>query len=170
MPGIINWKHMPYAPDRREFDMGPDERHGTLERNKALIRRFIDRLVNERDPSAAVEQFLAPDFVDHNAPPEQPPGPEGVKRVSERVLSALADLRVEMDIMIAEADKVAVRHRAQARHVGNFMGVPATGKILTWTTISIYRIENGRIAERWGLIDHADLLRQLSDLDAKRSV
>lgn len=149
--------------------MDPDEYHSALERNKALVRRFVDQLVNERNPAAA-DDFLAADFVDHNASPDQPPGPEGVKRVSERVFSVLADLRVEMDLMIAEADKVAVRHRAQARHVGNFMGIPATGKLLTWTTISIYRIDNGRIAERWGLIDHADLLRQLSDLDVKRSV
>ena len=149
--------------------MSPSESDNTLERNKALVRRFVDTLINQRNPAAA-DDFLAADFVDHNAPADQPRGPEGVKRVTERVLSVLADLRVEIDIIIAEGDRVAARHRAKARHVGNFMGVPATGKLLTWVTISIYRIENNRIAERWGLIDHADLLRQLSDLDAKRMV
>ena len=149
--------------------MDPDESQSALERNKTLVRRFIEKLLNEQDPGA-IDDFLTTDFVDHNAPPEQPPGPKGVKRVLERVLSVLADLRVEMDDVIAEADKVAVRYRAEARHVGNFMGFPASGKMLKWTTISIYRIENGRIAERWGFMDHADLLRQLRDLDVKRSV
>ena len=149
--------------------MDPDESQSALERNKTLVRTFIEKLINEQNP-AAIDDFLTADFVDHNAPPEQPPGPEGVRRVLERFLSVVANLRVETDMVVAEADKVAIRNRAQARHVGNFMGFPATGKMLTWTTISIYRIENGRIAERWGLLDHADLLRQLRDLDAKRSV
>lgn len=149
--------------------MNPDEAQGTLDQNKMLVRRFVERIIAERNP-ALIDEFLTANFIDHNAPPEQLPGPEGVKRVLTRVLSVLADFRVDMQDAVAEADKVAIRHRAQARHVGNFMGFPASGKTLSWTTISIYRIENGRIAERWGLMDHADLLRQLRDLDVKRSV
>lgn len=152
-----------------EVAVDPDESQSALDRNKMLVRCFVETLLNEQNPGL-IDDFLTADFVDHNAPPEQPPGPAGVKRVLERVLSVLADLRVEMDDVIAEADKVAIRHRAQARHVGNFMGFPASGKILTWTTISIYRIENGKIAERWGLLDHADLHRQLRDFEVKRSV
>jgi steroid delta-isomerase-like uncharacterized protein len=149
--------------------MDPDEAQGALDRNKTLVIRFVDSLINQRN-SAAIDEFLAPDFIDHNAPPEQPRGAEGVKRVLEHVMTVLADLRSEVIDVIAEGDKVVLHHKSQARHVGNFMGFPATGKILTWHTISIYRIRAGKIAERWGLIDHANLLRQMRDLDVKRSV
>jgi len=152
-----------------EVAMDSEESHSAVDRNKTLVRTFIETLLNKQN-SGLIDDLLTADFVDHNAPPEQLPGPAGVKRVLERILSVLADLRVEMEDMIAEGDRVVVRYRAEARHVGNFMGFPASGKRLKWTTISIYRIENGRIAERWGLMDHADLLRQFRDLDMKRSV
>jgi steroid delta-isomerase-like uncharacterized protein len=125
-----------------------------------VVRRFIERLINQKDESA-IDDFLAPDFVDHNAPPDQPPGPEGARRMLQRVLGALDDLRTELDDIIVDGDKVAVRHRAYATHVGSFMGFPGTGKRLSWTGISIYRVENGKIVERWGLIDHQALLHQL---------
>ncbi len=152
-----------------DFKMDADESRNALSRNKALVLRFVETLVNQRN-AAAIDEFLAPDFVDHNAPPEQPRGAEGVRRVFEHVTTVLADLRSEVIDILAEADKVVLHHKAQARHVGNFMGFPPTGKVLTWHTISIYRIKAGRIAERWGLIDHAGLLRQMRDLDVKRSV
>ncbi len=149
--------------------MDPDKQQSELDRNKTVVLRFVESLINERN-SGAIDEFLAADFIDHNASPEQPRGPEGVRRVLEHVTAVLANLRMEVLDIIPESDRVVLRHKAQARHVGNFMGCPATGKALTWHTISIYRIKNGRIAERWGLIDHADLLRQMRGFDVKRSV
>jgi steroid delta-isomerase-like uncharacterized protein len=143
--------------------MGRDNDQDTRERNGKLVRNFIERMLN--DPGA-LEEFLRPDFIDHNATPDQPQGREGVKRILEKVLSALGGLRVKLEDVIAEGDRVVVRHRAEAVHVGNFMGFPGTGKTLRWTGISIYRIEDGKIAERWGLIDHAALIQQLREVSA----
>jgi steroid delta-isomerase-like uncharacterized protein len=133
------------------------------ERNGKLVRDFIERMLN--DPGA-IEEFLCPGFVDHNATPDQPQGREGVKRILEKVLSALSGVRVQLEDVIVEGDRVVVRYRAEAVHVGNFMGFPGTGKTLRWTGISIYRIEEGKIAERWGLIDHAALIQQLREVSA----
>jgi steroid delta-isomerase-like uncharacterized protein len=133
-----------------------------MESNKSLVREFISRMVSD-SASEVLDQYLAPDFIDHYAPPEQEPGREGVKRVFERARNILADLRVELEDILAEKDRVVIRLKANAVQVGSFMGFPPTGKEVSWTTISIYRIEDGKIAERWGLMDHAYLLRQLRD-------
>jgi len=132
-----------------------------LEENKALVCRFVDEMLNRRDP-AVIDELLASDFVDHDAPPDQNPGPEGVRNSREQVQESLADFRVVTDDIIAEGDRVVVRHTAEATHVGPCFGFAATGKRLRWTAISIYRIANGRIAERWGLLDVRSLQRQLA--------
>ncbi len=140
--------------------MGWDDEQSTGERNREFVRRFIEQVVSDRRESA-IDEFLSPAFVDHNAPPDQPPGREGVKRTLKKVQHAFADVRVHLDDLLADGDKVVIRHRAEATHVGSFMGYPGTGNRLSWTTISIYRIEGGKIVERWGLVDHAALLHQL---------
>ncbi len=135
------------------------------EQNRDLVRRLMDHMV--RDPSdGAIDEFLSEDFVDHNAPPEQGPGPEGVKRSLKKTLAALANLRLQLEDIIAEGDKVVIRYKAEATHVGSFLGFPATGRRLSWTTISIYRIAGAKIVERWGLVDHTALVHQLRG-DAK---
>jgi predicted ester cyclase len=133
-----------------------------MESNKSLVREFISRMLSE-PASEVLDQYLAPDFLDHYAPPEQEPGREGVKKVFERARNILSELHVELEDMIAERDRVVIRLKTNAMQVGSFMGFPPTGKEVAWTTISIYRIEGGKIVERWGLMDHAFLLRQLRD-------
>jgi predicted ester cyclase len=132
-----------------------------LEQNKFLIYRFVDQMLNKRNPDV-IDELVAPDFVDHDAPPGQAPGPEGVKRTLEAVETALGDFRVLTDDIIAEGDRVVTRHTAEATHIGPFLGFAPTGRRLRWTAISIYRIADGRIAERWGLMDYRGLQRQLA--------
>lgn len=137
------------------------ETHLMLEENKSLVRRFVDEMLNRRNP-AVIDELVAPDFVDHDAPAGQAPGPEGVKKALEEVERSLADLHVRTEHMVAEQDLVVTTDTAEATHVGPFLGFAATGRRLRWTAISMYRIAGGRIAERWGLLDYRALHRQLS--------
>lgn len=132
-----------------------------LERNKSLVCRFVDEMLNRWNP-AVIDELVAPDFVDHDAPPEQTPGPEGVKLTLSAVQRSLTDFRVLTDDVIAEGDRVVIRQTAEATQIGPFFGFAPTGKRLRWTAISIYRVADGRIAERWGLMDHRSLQRQLA--------
>ena len=75
-----------------------------LEENKALVCRFVDEMINRRN-LAVIDELLAPDFVDHDAPPGQNPGPEGVRNSLEQVQKSLADFRVVTDDIIAEGDR-----------------------------------------------------------------
>jgi len=130
------------------------------EENKSLVVRFVEEMLNRQNP-AIIEELIAPDFVDHDAPPGQTAGPEGVKRTLKLVRECLGDFEVLTDDIIAEGDRVVTRHTAEATHIGPFLGFAPTGRRLRWTAISIYRVGDGKIAERWGLMDYRSLERQL---------
>ena len=77
------------------------------------------------------------------------------------VHSILADLNIHLEDMIAEGDLVGVRGTMRCRHVGTFLGVAPTGHELAWKGLAVFRVENGRIAERWFNSDSISILRQL---------
>jgi predicted ester cyclase len=66
-----------------------------------------------------------------------------------------------MEDLIAEGDKVVACWRCRATHQGEYRGIPPTGKEADFTGISVYRIEEGKIAESWGVSDQLGLMRQL---------
>jgi steroid delta-isomerase-like uncharacterized protein len=70
-------------------------------------------------------------------------------------------VRFEIEDMIAEGDRVAVRLTAHAVHRGDFMGVPAAGKGYTIAEQHIFRITDGRIADHWHVADMLGMMRQL---------
>ena len=128
--------------------------------NRALVHRLRDRLLETRDP-ALIDLFFAEDFVSHNMPPGLPQGREGVK-LFLIAFGAISDLRVAIDELICEGDRVAVATTTSGIHDAELFGLPPTGKRLAVTGIDLLRIEGGRIAEHRGLTDTAGLMRQLS--------
>jgi predicted ester cyclase len=70
------------------------------------------------------------------------------------VISIIEDL-------IAEGDKVVARWRSRATHQGDYMGIAPAGKEVEFTGISVYRIEEGKIAESWSVEDQLGLMRQI---------
>ena len=100
--------------------------------------------------------MVAPDFVDHAPLPGQAPGPEGAKRKWAMYLDAIPDLRVTIEELMAEGDKVAVRRsyqgaqRGDVGHTGHWQAMRVGG-------ISIFRLAEGRIAEHWGAAGSAGL-------------
>jgi hypothetical protein len=83
--------------------------------------------------------------------------------VFARLLRAYPDLRVAIQDVIAEGDKVVVRNVVSGTHNGEYLGIPPTGKAVTYNEIFIMRFVNGRIAEGWGVVDVFSQLRQLSE-------
>jgi steroid delta-isomerase-like uncharacterized protein len=130
--------------------------HSTLEANKQLIREHYEELVNRNNLTAA-ERHLSPNFVDHNAPPGTPPGAEAARRAMQHLHAALPDVHVTLHELTAEEDRVAVRATWQGTHLGRLFGIAPTGRRVTIHGIVLWRIENGRIAERWATVDLSDL-------------
>lgn len=118
------------------------------EANKALIRRVYNEWWNANGNAASVDEMVKPGFIGHLD--------NGKIRTIDTLRhdiavfqSALDGLREDVDDMIAEGDRVAVRYTLHATHTGDFYGVKATGKTIKVSGIEIFRIEDGKIAEFW---------------------
>lgn len=129
--------------------------------HKALIRRFVEEVWNDGRLGALAE-FMAVDFRDHTpGHPEPVEGADGVRQLVGMYREAFPDLLFTIHDMIAERDRVAWRWTARGTHTRDLPDLPATGRQATTTGIEIYRIAGMRIAERWGVYDRFDLVRQL---------
>jgi len=121
-----------------------------LDANKQLYRGFIEDAWNKKDPSA-VDRYLALDFIEHN--PNLPPGLAGRKQFIASVMAGFSDYRAEIQEIIAEGDRVVARVLWTGTQDGPFLGRPATGNKVRFSTADFFRIENGRLAEHWDVVD-----------------
>ncbi len=123
----------------------------SAEQNKALVRRFLEARV-ETDLDA-VDEILAPDFVCHfKLVPGQQPGREGLKQALAELNAAMSNRRLIVEGQVAEGEEVWTRFSVRSTHDrGEFLGIAPTGREVSFRSITIHRIEGGKIAEVWGL-------------------
>lgn len=117
-------------------------------------------MINPGDLDRA-DELVAADFVEHNPTPGQVPGLAGFKQVVSMLRAAFPDLRITTDELVAEGDKVSVRLTARGTHQGPFQGIPPTGNRVAWEGISMLRVADGQVVERWFHADVLGLRRQL---------
>ena len=132
----------------------------SLAANKAISSRVNEEIFSEGNLAVA-DEVLAASYVDHNAPPGFPPGVEGFKGQFTMYRTAFPDLRIVVDDMIAEDDKVVTRWTASGTHQGELMGMAPTGKEVTVQGIAIDRIVDGKIVEHWDVFDQLGMMQQL---------
>jgi steroid delta-isomerase-like uncharacterized protein len=134
-----------------------------IDQTKANARRFyehLNRAMRSGDMSE-LDAVIAPGAVDHDPVPGMKQGLEGIKAAFAEGRPAFPDTVFTVEDVVAEGDKAACRVSTRATHRGTFMGVPATGKVVTQTGIDILRFEGGKLVERWGRFDELGLLAQL---------
>jgi steroid delta-isomerase-like uncharacterized protein len=135
------------------------------ESNKAIMRRFWD--LWEQGDVNLLDELLAPEYTNHTlATPDLPPGPEGVIEVVSMFRSAMPDLEVVIEDMIAEGDKVATRYALEGTHKGHLFGVAPTGRHLSIKSMTVERLSEGKIVEHWRVTDELDMMRQLGVSEA----
>jgi serine phosphatase RsbU (regulator of sigma subunit)/predicted ester cyclase len=118
------------------------------EHNKALARRFVE--ANANGDLDALDELLAPDFVDHSLMPRQGGDREGYKRSTAEVRASWSHLRLTIEDQIAEEDKVLSRATLRGVHDrGEFLGLAPTGEEWAITAMFVHRIVGGKIAEEW---------------------
>ena len=127
--------------------------------NKAFVRRFIDYI--NRDPLAPIDEFFATNYTYHNSSVPLANNLSSLKEFNTAAYSAFPDIHFTLEDMVAEGDKVVYRASARGTHSGEFMGVAATGKQITFTTIVISRIAHGKFQEDWESMDGIYVLQQL---------
>lgn len=131
-----------------------------VEENKALVRSLFEEVINPGELDRA-DEFLGAGFVEHDPAPGQAPGVEGFKQVIAMLRSAFPDLRITIEDLVAEADKVSVRLTVRGTHRDEFQGIPPTDRQVAWAGISIIRIADGKVVERWFQSDVLGLRRQI---------
>jgi predicted ester cyclase len=134
----------------------------TPEENKALARRRWEGVYNERN-LGLTDEVYDPGFV-YEAPGfDLPAGPEGVRWAVAMAIASTPDIRITIEDLIAEGDKVVTRWTTRGTHTGGggFFGIPPTGKPVVTAGITIHRLAGGKIVEGWNQIDALGLLQQL---------
>jgi len=117
---------------------------------------------NEADLDVCT-QFLTDDFVINLAGmPFQMHGREAWIQNAETMQRAFPGIQARIDDIFSADDRVAVRLTFQGAHKGDFLGIPATGRDVDYTSIELYRVADGKLAEEWISSDTATLMRQLT--------
>ena len=128
--------------------------------SKDVQRRFIDEFQSKAD-FAVAEELLADDFVDHSPFGPIPPTKAGVLQLFGMLRAAFPDLRAEVDDLLVDGDKIVTRKTFHGTHQGEFMGIPPTGRAVSWGVIDIVRQRDGQLVEHWNQLDAYGLMAQL---------
>ena len=124
------------------------------------VRTLWDEAFNGRDLDV-LDAITAPEFLNHNALPGTPRGPEGHRQVFQRLWKAFPDARFEIEHLADDGDTVICVGRMSGTHEGTLLGVPATGRKVEWRQCHLYRFDDsGRAVEHDAIRDDVSLLRQ----------
>jgi steroid delta-isomerase-like uncharacterized protein len=131
---------------------------------KAIVRQFVAAADRQDFEQAAA--YLAPNVIVHLAGMPAPLDFPTFFGFGRQWHAAFPDERTTFEDQVSEGDRVVSRMTSTAMHLGTFQGIPATGKRITVRGMWIDRIADGRIIERWGLLDTLGLLQQLGAVPA----
>jgi len=126
----------------------------TIDTIKTFPVRYMEEAFNQRKFEVLDEIFSA----------------ELMQRIGPSVipfLTAFPDWHGTVDDIIAEGDKVVNRWTGHGTHLVELMGIPATGKPVTLTGITIFRIAGNKIVEEWTQMDQMSLMQQLGVIPAQ---
>jgi steroid delta-isomerase-like uncharacterized protein len=137
------------------FDpLGMLQRVGAIA-NRAIVRRWYDDYVNGHDVDV-LDDLVTLDFTSHFLSGAEGACADQIKQIDGAIFTTLPDLRVTIQDMVVEGDRVAVRYSTLATLASNPPGVP-----LAATGMDIFRIADGKIAQRWAELDYTGMLMQL---------
>jgi steroid delta-isomerase-like uncharacterized protein len=126
----------------------------------AVVRRNTEEVQGEGN-WALYEELFADDFVNHTPQPGEIPGKDGVRALYQGLRAAFPDFRPEIHWQVAAGDLVTTYKTFYGTHQGDFLGIPPTGKKISFYTVDAMRVVDGKITEHWGVATLLDLLQQL---------
>jgi steroid delta-isomerase-like uncharacterized protein len=138
--------------------------------NSILIRRWFEEIWNS-GRMEAIDEMASPDVIGHGqAQHATDIGLEEFKVFAAGFRSAFPDMKVTINYIIEQGDKVVARWTATMTHTGEFLGIAPTGKRATITGTSTQRISGGKVVEGWDNWDQLGLLVQIGALPATQFV
>jgi predicted ester cyclase len=120
---------------------------------------------NEREDHDAFFDAYDPDVVLHGYPGGLQ-GRDGLRAFHEALWEAFPDARLEVEDLVVESDRAALRYRLQGTHSGPYLGVAPTGLSFDVEGLTLLRLAQGRVVEEWHSPTELAILRQLGAVQA----
>jgi predicted ester cyclase len=142
-----------------------------VEENKALIRRYFEDAPH--NPAVCDEIFaenLHWHALYHTAHPDFVSSPQAEKEAYARHRQVWGDWTETINIMMAEGDRVMVHWVGKGVQAGEYMGIPATNRMVSLSGVYLFRITDGKIVEVWNLWDRLGELQQMGILPETREI
>ncbi|CCD99489.1 ester cyclase [Bradyrhizobium sp. STM 3809] len=137
----------------------------TSETNKQICRDYFKAFL-ARD-AAWMEKHVATTFVRHDPGLDfEVRGPQGVLQLHDALMPAFPDMKLDLEDLVAEEDKVLVRLVIRATHTGPFGAMAPTGKPIRVAVLDLFKIRDGVLVEHWAQLDNLGMLKQLGALAA----
>jgi predicted ester cyclase len=138
-----------------------------LDANKALVRRYFDEFFNRRDVRGA-EEVCATDYTEHavapfgDGEPGRVTGPEHLRDTVRWLTEQFPDVRMQIEALVAEGDKVVARVLSYGTNLGPLNGViPPTGRCFSSLQTHWFRVDQGKLCEHWATREDLPTMLQL---------
>lgn len=129
---------------------------------KAVLGEFGAKVFGARDFSA-LSGLMREDYIQHN--PLVGQGSKGFQEFFAAWFKASPDFKYELKQIASEGDKVWVYGTYSGTHKGDWLGIPATGKAYKFDAVDIFRVQDGKLAEHWDVLDVYGLFKQLGTIN-----
>ena len=132
---------------------------------ESLIRRWFEEVWNKKRPEA-IDEMFGEKCVAHGLDEggAERVGPEGFKPFHATFCGAFPDLHITVEEVLVDGDRTAARFSGFGTHQGDTLGVPATGKRVTFTGMTMTHWKDGKIVEGWNNVDIMGILKQVNAL------
>ncbi|RYP86925.1 hypothetical protein EKO23_08130 [Nocardioides guangzhouensis] len=128
---------------------------------KALVQEMFRAIAAGGDVDAAVDRYLAEDFVEHEEIPGMDNTRDTPRQLFTMMQTAISDFHVDVHDLIQEGDKVVARVSFVGTHTDEFMGIPARGNPVSINAIDVLQFRGDQCVAHWGVMDMADALAQM---------
>jgi steroid delta-isomerase-like uncharacterized protein len=133
---------------------------------KALAQEFFQAIQAGGDVDAAIDKYIAEDFVEHEEVPGMGTTRETPRQFFKMMQSAFKDYQVQVLDLLQDGDKLVARTSMVGTHTGEFLGVPASGREVAIQAIDILQFRGDQCIAHWGVMDMAGALVQMGALPA----
>lgn len=134
--------------------------------HEPLMRRWFEEVWN-KGRVEAIDEMMAADCVAHGLGDAEVVGTETFKGFHAQFRGAFPDIRITVDDVVSQDDRAAVRFTIRATHRGDHLGIPATGREVSFPAMSFVRCRNGQIVEGWNSVDMLGMLQQVGGVEMK---
>ncbi len=131
---------------------------GTPQDNKQLLAGFGAEVFGKKN-LAGLEKYMREDYIQHN--PLVPQGLAGFRQFFADWFGAVPDWQYSLEKIVAEGDAVWVYGTYSGTLQGNWLGIPGNGRHYSIHAVDIFRVQDGKLAEHWDVIDTYGLFKQL---------